>query len=101
VPVRYDPADHSTARLDVPALEAPLEAAGAAQAARRDAALASLGEPAADPPPEAAVDLSSAGSGASGSDLEDRLRKLADLRDRGALNDAEFAAAKAQILGES
>jgi hypothetical protein len=31
----------------------------------------------------------------------DLLEKLADLHDRGALSDAEFAAAKAKILGES
>jgi hypothetical protein len=34
------------------------------------------------------------------SDAIERLQKLADLRDRGALTDAEFAAEKAKILGE-
>ena len=42
VPVRYDPSDYSKVRLDVPALEAPLQAAQAAQDARRDAALERL-----------------------------------------------------------
>jgi hypothetical protein len=42
VPVRYDPTNHKRVRLDVPALEAPGEAAKAAKDARRDAALARL-----------------------------------------------------------
>jgi hypothetical protein len=44
VPVRYDPSDYSRVRLDVPALEAPLNQAEAAKHARRDAALLRLGE---------------------------------------------------------
>jgi Short C-terminal domain len=32
---------------------------------------------------------------------EDRLAKLADLKERGVLSDDEFAAEKAKILGES
>src|SRR3978361_1462117 len=40
VPVRYDPSDFSKVRLDVPALEAPLNRAQAAQGARVAAALA-------------------------------------------------------------
>ncbi len=43
---------------------------------------------------------SPAPAGASESRL-DRLQKLADLHDRGALSDAEFAAEKARILSES
>ena len=35
------------------------------------------------------------------SDPLDRLAKLADLKDRGVLSDAEFEAEKAKILGES
>lgn len=35
------------------------------------------------------------------SDPIDRLQKLADLHDRGALSDAEFAAEKAKLLRES
>lgn len=39
--------------------------------------------------------------GVPAQDPVDRLAKLADLRDRGALTDAEFEAQKARILGES
>jgi Short C-terminal domain len=49
----------------------------------------------------AAAVKDAAGSNASASDPLDRLGKLADLHDRGALTDAEFAAEKAKILGES
>ena len=106
VPVRYDPSDYSKVRLDVPALEAPLKDAKAAKDARRDAALARLGEPGAPTGGEAAnpgsvVDFSSGSPGRSGSDPEDRLAKLADLKERGVLSDAAFAAEKAKILGES
>jgi hypothetical protein len=129
VPVRYDPSDYSKVRLDVPALEAPSKDAKAAQGARVDAALARLGEPDAgtrgetgverltpmaegmevnaQPDRMAAVDaasvvnLSSGSPGRSGSNPEDRLSKLADLKERGVLSDEEFAAEKAKILGES
>jgi hypothetical protein len=40
-------------------------------------------------------------SAAGPEDPLDRLQKLADLHDRGALTDAEFAAEKAKILSES
>jgi hypothetical protein len=46
------------------------------------------------------VDLSSGSPGRFGSDPEDRLAKLADLKERGVLSDDEFAAEKAKILGE-
>jgi len=36
---------------------------------------------------------------AAGGDLMDQLSKLADLKASGVLNDAEFAAAKAKLLG--
>jgi hypothetical protein len=129
VPVRYDPSDYSKVRLDVPALEAPLKDAKAAQGARVDAALARQGEPGAGTGGEAGVEgltptakgmavkaqldrmasanpasvvnLSSRSPGRSGSDPEDRLAKLADLKEQGVLSDEEFAAAKAKILGES
>lgn len=45
VPVRYDPQNYSRVALDTPALKAPFKDAKAAQDARRDAALARLGEP--------------------------------------------------------
>jgi hypothetical protein len=51
--------------------------------------------------PASVVNLSSRSPGRSGSDPEDRLAKLADLKERGVLSDEEFAAAKAKILGES
>jgi hypothetical protein len=40
-------------------------------------------------------------SGAGGSDSVERLERLTDLHDRGVLTDAEFAAEKAKILGET
>ena len=47
-------------------------------------------------------DHGSVRSGAAGpEDPLERLQKLADLHDRGALTDAEFAAEKAKILSES
>ena len=116
-------------RLDVPALEAPLKDAKAAQGARVDAALARLGEPGAGTGGEAGVEgstpedkgmevkaqldrmaaanpasvvnLSSGSPDRFGSDPEDRLAKLADLKERGVLSDEEFAAEKAKILSES
>ena len=128
VPVRYDPSDYSKVRLDVPALEAPLKDAKAAHGARVDAALARLGEPGAGTSAEAGVEdltpmakdmeakaqldktaaanpasvvsLSSGSPRRSGSDPEDRLAKLADLKERGVLSDEEFEAEKAKILGE-
>ena len=51
VPVRFDPSDYSKVRLDVPALEAPFEAAKTAQDARRDAALAQLEDSGPGPAP--------------------------------------------------
>ena len=129
VPVRYDPSDYSRVVLDEPALEGPVKAAKAARGARVDAALARLGEPGsgtgvesgAQAPsglgntgdlkaqllrlvaenPGSVINLSSGSPGQSVSSPEDRLAKLAELRERGVLNDAEFAAEKAKILGES
>jgi hypothetical protein len=52
--------------------------------------------------PGAVIDLrSSQPPTGQASDPVDRLAKLADLKDRGVLTDAEFAAEKAKILGES
>jgi hypothetical protein len=129
VPVRYDPSDYSKVRLDVPALEAPLKDAKTAQGARVDEALTRLDEPGAGTGGEAGVDgltpmakgmevkaqldrmaatntgsllnLLSGSPGRPRSDPEDRLAKLADLKERGVLSDGEFVAAKAKILGES
>lgn len=101
VPVRYDPSDLSKVRLDVPAIEAPLKQGKAAADARRDAALSRLGEPRAPTSAESAATVTDPSAGPSGSNPEDRLAKLADLKERGFLSDAEFAAQKARILGES
>ncbi|HEY6280157.1 MAG TPA: SHOCT domain-containing protein [Streptosporangiaceae bacterium] len=129
VPVRYDPSDHSKVVLDVPALEERHARADAAGKAQLDAQFARLGEPgsgtgggpgvqglaglgnlgdlkaqllqAAAENPSSVVNLSSGWPGRPGSDPEDRLAKLADLKERGVLSDEEFAAEKAKILGES
>jgi hypothetical protein len=129
VPVRYDPSDHSKIALDVPALEGRHAQADAGGKAQLDAQFARLGEPgsgtgggpgvqalaglgnlgdlkaqllrAAAQNPGAVIDLSSGSPGSAGSNPEDRLAKLADLKDRGVLTDEEFATEKAKILGES
>jgi putative oligomerization/nucleic acid binding protein len=129
VPVRYDPSDHSKVALDIPALEERHAKADAAGTAQLDAQFARLGEPGsgtgggpgvqapsglgnlgdlkaqllqmAAQNPGSVVNLSSGSPGHSDSDPEDRLAKLADLKERGVLTDDEFAAQKAKILGES
>jgi hypothetical protein len=53
------------------------------------------GQAAAQPPPV------SSGPPASSSSIADELTKLARLRDDGVLNDAEFASAKARLLGQA
>jgi hypothetical protein len=103
VPVRYDTSDFSNVRLDVPALEAPLKQARAAVGGRVDAALERLGEPGTDGTVENPGSSSNLASGLPEqpvSNPEDRLAKLADLKDRGVLSDEEFAAEKGKILGE-
>jgi hypothetical protein len=108
VPVRYDPADTSKVVLDVPALEAAQAGVAAGRQAQLDAQFDHLGE---------------SGATAAGGDLraqimqmaaqnggvldlrdpdatpEDRVAKLEKLKDAGLLNDAQFEAAKAKILG--
>ena len=129
VPVRYDPSDHSKVSLDVPALEERQARADAAGKAQLDAQFARLGEPGsgtgggpgvqvlaglgnlgdlkaqllqtAAENPASVVNLSSGSPGRPGSDPEDRLAKLADLKERGVLSDEEFAAEKAKILKQS
>ncbi|MGP0050957.1 MAG: SHOCT domain-containing protein [Solirubrobacteraceae bacterium] len=106
VPVRYDPADHSKIVVDHSALRAQHataqrardeadEAAKAAAIARGEAEVAG-GE-------EARPTTSNQQTGANTGDSDpvDRIAKLADLRQRGALTEEEFAAEKAKILGES
>jgi Short C-terminal domain len=122
VPVRYAASDQSKVMLDVPALEQLHAQADTAQNAQLDAQFARLGEPGsgggpslpsglgdlkaqllqmAAQNPGSVVNLSTGSPGHSDSDPEDRLAKLADLKERGVLSDEEFAAAKAKILGES
>ena len=128
VPVRYDPSDHSKVALDLPALEERRAHADAAGKAQVDAQFARLGDPgsAADLAPDvqgvagmgsagglkaqllqmaaenpgSVVNLSSGSPGQPGADPVERLARLADLKEQGALSEEEFAAAKAKILGE-
>ena len=128
VPVRYDRSDHTKVVLDEPALQERHAKADAAGKTQLDAQFARLGEPGsgtgggpgvqalgalgdlgdlkaqllqtAAANPESVVSLSAGSSARPGSDPEDRLEKLADLKERGFLSDEEFAAAKAKILGE-
>ncbi len=106
IDVLYDPNDHDKVAFDYEAdaqrvmrrharpvgnaatLDPELQELMDMEEAERTAAPASAGTP---------------GSGAPRSaedDRLDRLQKLADLHQRGALTDAEFAAEKARILGE-
>jgi hypothetical protein len=130
VPVRYDPSDHSKVALDLPALKAGQTQSKAAEEGALDAQFASLGTPGAQVPggpaaqllaglggggdlkaqllqmaaqnPGSVIDLrSSQPPAAQASDPVERLAKLADLKERGVLTDAEFAAEKAKILDES
>ena len=90
LPVRYDPEDHSKIEVDEPALRAQSDAADAERAQAKQARVSDRERqlaPGAAPP-------------AAASDPVERLEKLADLRDRGVLTDAEFAAQKATILSE-
>ena len=68
------------------------------QQAQIDAAVAqavAAQAPAAPPPAPAAAPIADAG----GPSLMDQLKELAGLKDAGILTDAEFAAAKAKLLG--
>ena len=84
-----------------------MKAAEVARGARVDAARARLDQPGAGSTgetgveglPGSVVNLSSGSPERSASDPEDRLAKLADLKERGFLSGEEFAAAKAKILG--
>lgn len=108
VPVRYDPADTSKVVLDVPALEATQAQAAAGRQAQLDAQFEHLGESGSATGGDlrsqilqmaaqngGVVDLSG-----SDSNPEDRVAKLKKLKESGLINDAQFEAAKAKILGE-
>jgi hypothetical protein len=129
VPVRYDPSDHSKAVVDLPALREKQSQADVAQQAQLDQQFAHLGEPgaqAASGPaaellgglaggdlkaqilrlaaqnPGSVIDMrSSSPPGEQSPDPVERLSKLAELKQQGALTDEEFTAAKAKILGET
>jgi len=113
VPVRYDPAKPSRVVLDVPALEAAQAQVDAGRQARLDSQFDHLGEPGASSPAGGdlraqvmemvrqgggVIDLRTDGSGGE-ADPADRVAKLEALKDQGLINDAQFAAAKAKILG--
>jgi hypothetical protein len=109
VPVRYDPADTSKVALDVPALEAAQGTAASAQREQLDAAFEHLGEPGSAPGGGdiRAQIMQAASSGGGVIDLrepgatpEDRVAKLEALKQSGLLNEGQFEAAKAKILGE-
>jgi hypothetical protein len=130
VPVRYDESDQSKIAVDIPALEERHNQAKEAEQAQLDARVAQLGEEGSPAPsgpaaqvlaglggggdlkakllqmaaqnPGSVIDLrSSQPQAEQASDPVDRLAKLADLKERGVLTDAEFEAEKAKILGES
>jgi hypothetical protein len=72
--------------------------AGQAQAASGGQVLFSEGGPAFVVHPEGASSPQSSSAATSARDVADELKKLADLRDRGALTDAEFEQEKAKLL---
>ena len=113
VAVLYDPKDHSKVVLD-------LEAMPVAEAvARHEKVMARMRDPearrqqveemkakaAAQAESAAAIQetmstaFSQAPGGAPGTEVADQLSKLADLRNRGVLTDAEFEVQKAKLLG--
>jgi hypothetical protein len=111
VPVRYDPADPKKVVLDVPALEAAHSQVKAGQQAQLDAQFEHLGDPgtatgAGGDVASQVMQMASQGQGGvidlreEGASPEDRVAKLEALKNAGLLNDAQFAAAKAKILGE-
>jgi len=89
--VIFDPEDHDKVMLDE------------SQEAQTSAALAGTGLMAAMQQQQQALNANMGlGVGPAGSqDPVDKLEKLQDLKEKGALTDAEFAAQKARILGES
>jgi putative oligomerization/nucleic acid binding protein len=123
VPVLFDPDDHSKVALDMspqgwadaatasaeqmgalagnPELAAPIKAMMQAALADPAGFQKHAMEQAEEAFKAAGVNMSAVG-GTTGSDATvDALEKLADLHDRGALTDEEFAQQKARILGES
>lgn len=90
----------STGNTNVPSRQTQGSYGGATQAGTRDYSrevvkpgATTVSSPGAPPPPS-----SGAGGGGGGSEIE-QLEKLAELRDKGIITDAEFQAKKRQILG--
>jgi hypothetical protein len=79
--IKYDPEDHENFELDV---EAMAQANAQAVEAAAQASAAAGG-----------------GDGGAAADPLDRLKKLAELRDAGALTDSEFEAEKAKLLSSA
>jgi hypothetical protein len=109
VPVRYDPADTSKAVLDVPALEAAHSGVAADRKAQLDAQFERMGEggtAAGGDLMSQIMQMASQGQGGvidlrePNATPEDRVAKLEMLKQSGLLNDEQFEAAKAKILGE-
>ena len=113
VPVRYDPTKPSRVVLDVPALEAAQAQVDARRQAQLDTQFDHLGESGGASAmggdlraqvmqlvqqSGGVIDLRADGSGGH-ADPADRVAKLEALKDQGLINDAQFAAAKAKILG--
>jgi hypothetical protein len=118
----FGPAPNGKHRVDIPlkGTEEEVEYRRVARAARRDKLVAKRAEQGLDPVPvrsktapgpeiklggtsleDMMALVAQAGGNAPAPDPAERLGKLADLRDRGVLTEAEFAAQKAKILGET
>jgi hypothetical protein len=96
LPVECDPR-RGKAKFDMARLKSAMSAQASAakdeEIAQFDAALRAA--------PASRTPASATPSAATPGDPLDRLQELAELHDRATLTDAEFAAAKAKILGES
>jgi hypothetical protein len=94
VPVIYDPNDHSKLVIDLDKMPVRPGVDRDEAIARHERAMAQLQDP-------GIVATSSPAQGRVALGVADALTKLADLRDRGVLSDAEFEAQKAKILASS
>ncbi len=109
VPVRYDPADLSKVVLDTVALEATHGDAAAGQREQLDQAFEHLGEsgPGGGDIRSQILQMATQGHGGvidlrdESATPEDRVAKLEALKDQGLLDQAQFDAAKAKLLGNS
>ena len=119
VAVLYDPKDHSKVVLDLEAMPVAPGVDRDEAVARHEKVMARMRDPearrqqveemkakaAAQAESAAAIQetmstaFSQAQGGAPGTEVADQLSKLADLRNRGVLTDAEFEVQKAKLLG--